>query len=493
MTSQTPLARRGRLTRAVRTPRLVVPIVGLTALAGVLRFSFLDRQSFWFDEAVTVQLSHKSLWEMLAALPNTESTPPLYYVLVWGWSRLLGTGETEMRALSALLGTVTVPIAYAAGRVLVSYRAGLYSAPLVTCSPFLVWYSQEARAYALFLALSALSLFTFASALVRPLPRRFALWAVVASLALATHYFAVFLVGGEAIWLLMTHRRSRAAWVAATGLAAVGAALLPLAVYQQRTGQTWWIAARPLTNRMSETLRQFITGEYGPREAVSVAAVLVLVFTAAGLVWLTDGRERQGGQIALLLGTVGIVAPLALASTELDKFFYRNLIGAWVPLAIALATVLASQRIRRLGLLVLAAACAIQLWSLAVVVQRPSLHRDDWRSAVNALGPNFGARAIITEPSYQRAPIELYRPEIRPMPTAGEHVTEIAFLGFRRLPLAFRPPPPFKRVEQRMIQHLTLVRYRAPTGHRVTPDDLARRGSFSPSGVLVESGIRNSE
>src|SRR5215204_3210369 len=43
MTRQTPLARRGRLSRAVRTPRLVVPIVGLTTLAAVLRFSFLDR------------------------------------------------------------------------------------------------------------------------------------------------------------------------------------------------------------------------------------------------------------------------------------------------------------------------------------------------------------------------------------------------------------------------------------------------------------------
>ena len=493
MRSQWERALPGRLSRELRTRHVVLPIVGLTVLAAALRFSFLDRQSFWFDEAVTVELSRKSLWGMLTALPDTESTPPAYYVLVWGWSRLVGTSETELRALSALLGTVTIPIAYAAGRVLVSHRAGLYSAALVTCSPFLVWYSQEARAYALLVALTALSLLVFATALVRPSVRRLALWVAVASLAFATHYFAIFLVGGEAVWLLISHRRCRAAWGAAAGVAAAGAALLPLAVHQQSTGQTWWIAARPLSNRITETLRQFITGEYGPSEALSVVAFLVLLFTAAGLVWLTNRRERQGGTIALSLGAAGVLAPLALASIALDKFFYRNMIGAWVPLAIALATVLASQRIRRLGLLLLAAACGIQLWSLAAIVQRPALHRDDWRSALSALGPNDGRRAIITEPSYQEAPIHLYRPEIRQMPMAGAQVTEIAFLGLRRLPLDFRPPAPFKRVEQRMVQHIALVRYRSPTERLVKPDDLARRGSFDPSGILIEAGIRNSE
>jgi mannosyltransferase len=493
MTRRRSLALADRLGGDMSTLHVLLPVVGLTTLAAVLRFSFLNRQSFWFDEAVTVELSQKSLSGMLAALPDTESTPPLYYVLVWAWSRLIGPSEAELRALSALFGTATVPVAYAVGRLLVSHRAGLYTAALVTCSPFLVWYSQEARGYAVFLALSTLALLVFAHALLRPSSRGFALWAVVAALALATHYFSVFLVGGEAVWLVLRHRRCRAAWAAATGVAAAGAALLPLALHQQRTGQTAWIDGRPLRDRMSQTLRQFVTGEYGPSEAVSLLALVVLGFTVAGLVWFTEGREQRGGTIALVLGAAAVVAPLALAATELDKFFYRNLIAAWVPLAIALATVLASQRIRRLGLVILAATCAIQLWSLSIVVRRPSLHRDDWRSALEALGPGDGRRAIITEPSYEKAVIQLYRPEVRPMPTAGKGVAEIVFLGLSRLPLHFRPPPAFERVEERMVQHIALVRYRSPTVQTVTPADLARRGAFSPSGVLVEANTRSTD
>src|SRR5438876_576650 len=76
-------------------------------------------------------------------------TPPFYYMLAWGWAKLFGTGEVGLRSLSALAGTLTIPAAYAAGRALSSRRAGLIAAALFAVNPLLVWYSQEARAYAL--------------------------------------------------------------------------------------------------------------------------------------------------------------------------------------------------------------------------------------------------------------------------------------------------------------------------------------------------------
>jgi mannosyltransferase len=138
-------SRSGLTSRPMRARHLQA-LVGLTAVAAALRFATLGVQSFWFDEAVTVGLVERDLGEMLERIPDSESTPPLYYLLAWGWTTLVGTGEVGLRSLSALLGTATVPVAYAAARTLVSRRAGLVAAALVAVNPFLVWYSQEGRA-----------------------------------------------------------------------------------------------------------------------------------------------------------------------------------------------------------------------------------------------------------------------------------------------------------------------------------------------------------
>src|SRR4051794_3565778 len=80
--------------RGARTPKVVAAalarrgvsvIGGIIAVGAILRFSTLDAQSFDYDELVTVWLLKKPFGEMLSLVPNTESTPPLYYILAWGW------------------------------------------------------------------------------------------------------------------------------------------------------------------------------------------------------------------------------------------------------------------------------------------------------------------------------------------------------------------------------------------------------------------------
>ncbi len=182
--------------------RLPLALGAVVALAALIRFATLDVQSFWQDEAVTVGLVRLGFGDMLRAIPDSESTPPLYYALAWVWSRVFGDGEVGLRALSALLGTLTVPVVYAIATRLVTSRAGLVAAVLAAVNPLLVWYSQEARAYALLVLLCALSILFFLEVRAQPSGQRLAAWAAVSGLALATHYFAGFLVVTEAVWLL---------------------------------------------------------------------------------------------------------------------------------------------------------------------------------------------------------------------------------------------------------------------------------------------------
>src|SRR4051795_433531 len=90
-------------------------LAGIVLAGALLRFLTLDVQSYWLDEAATVNLLHKSFGSMISGVASGESTPPLYYVLAWVWAKVFGTGEFGLRSLSALIGTATIPLAFALG------------------------------------------------------------------------------------------------------------------------------------------------------------------------------------------------------------------------------------------------------------------------------------------------------------------------------------------------------------------------------------------
>ena len=111
------------------------------------------------------------------------------------------------------------------GARLASARVGLGAAAFVAVSPMFVWFSQEARAYALLGLLIALSFLFFAESLRSASARPLALWVVTSLLAVLTHWFAVFVVAAEALWLLgkAFNRRPVRLAVAAVGAGMVGA------------------------------------------------------------------------------------------------------------------------------------------------------------------------------------------------------------------------------------------------------------------------------
>jgi mannosyltransferase len=202
-------------------------VTGIVAVAVAVRFVRLGHQSYWLDEAYTVLLMKQSFAHMLSTIPQTERTPPLYFVSAWVWSRVFGFGELGLRSLSAVVGVLTVVAAGGLGRRLFAFRAGVFAATLVAVNPFLIFYSQEARSYSLLVLFSTCALWGFVEAFSRASTRALVAWAVFSALALLTHYFAIFLLIPEAVVLLWRVRDRRvvlacAAWVL------VGAALSPL-------------------------------------------------------------------------------------------------------------------------------------------------------------------------------------------------------------------------------------------------------------------------
>src|SRR5205807_896252 len=277
-----------RAESVLRQP-LTYVVLALTALGAALRFYRLGHQGFWFDEANTAQLVHVSLGKMLGLIPHTESTPPLYYGVAWVWARGFGYGEAGLRSLSAVAGVLTVPVAFAAGAKLVSRRCGVVVAALCACNPFLIWYSQEARSYALLVLFSALTLLSFAYVLERPSPGRVAAWVISCALALATHYYAVVVVAPQAVWLLLRRRRDRSVQTGLGLVALCGLALIPLALSQHSTGHDSWIAKSDLGVRLRQIVPQFLIGTDAP--ARTLLKFLAMALALVGLVSLAVHRR----------------------------------------------------------------------------------------------------------------------------------------------------------------------------------------------------------
>jgi mannosyltransferase len=416
------------------------PIAAVTALAALLRFATLDVQSFWFDEAVTAGLLDRGFGDMLGEIPDSESTPPLYYVLAWVWAQAFGLGEVGLRSFSALIGTAVVPVAWLAARELVSRRAALAVAALAAVNPLLVWYSQEARSYALLLLLGTLSLWLCARLLRRRSGRDAALWGLISVLALATHYFAVFVIVAEAAVLLARAPGRRAVLAAIAGAGVLGACLLPLAITQEGGGYASFIASDPLLERSAKVAKQFLMGYDSSAEAVITGLAAAIATAGAALAVLRpDPGDRTGIAVAGTIGVAGLALPLVAALAGTDYLLTRNVILAWVPLAVVVGAGLAGARAGRAGLAGLVVLGGLMLAGTVGVPLERAWQRENWRGAAEAIGAPAPRAIVVTDPA-AAVPIRLYRPRARRAP-AGE-VGDVVLIARRGRDLGGGVPAP---------------------------------------------------
>jgi 4-amino-4-deoxy-L-arabinose transferase-like glycosyltransferase len=449
-------------------------VAGISLVAAALRFATLGDQSFHHDEIVTAgRVLGGSFGRAMEAVRYSESAPPLYYAVAWVWTQAFGTGEWGLRAVSALAGLATVPVAYLIGAELRGRRTGIVAAALVAVNPMLLWYSQEARAYALFALLAAVSFLYFVRALERGRRYDVVAWGVASALALATHYFAFFPVLAEALWLL--RRRGRGALAGLAIMVVAGLALAPLAIHQASIGHAEWIADQPLAHRLWETAGTFMAGETGEvigRPDSILPGLAPLLLAAALLVLVLargDRDERRAAAVPLAIAgaTVAIPVALALASPSKDYVLARNLMAALVPLLAAVAVAITLRRSRRLALGLGGALVAYSLVFCVLASVSPSLQRPDWRAVAGRLGDPAAPRAVVTW-ALGQAPLHHYLPGNTFQVFSDERfewlVHEVVFVSSGGAPPVPQKllGPGFRQVAYEPIGDLYLRRYALP-------------------------------
>jgi 4-amino-4-deoxy-L-arabinose transferase-like glycosyltransferase len=462
------------------------PLAALLLLAALVRFPTLGRQSLWYDEAVTaLRVLHPSLSATTSAVAHVENTPPLYYLLLWASTRVLGTSVIALRCISAAAGVGLVAVAWAIGRELGSRRAAVVLAAIVAVNPLFVWYSQEARAYELFALLGALSFLFFLRARRAPVPGNLVGWAACSALALLSHYFALFLVVPEAALLLRREWRNRRVLAAVAAVAAAGAALLPLARAQGGHG-TGWITNWPLGSRIEAIAQYYLLGESGRPLGRTVLVLAALpILAALPLARRLSARERSAAGAALVVAGFAVLAPVALALLGVDYLAPRYLIAAFVPLSAVFALLLAAGR-GTIGAILAALLCAASLLVLAVVVRRPQLQRGDWRGVADVLGSTSSPadRAVVVA-VIGALPLQYYEPGLTQLAhTQRVRVREIDLVGYPPLRHDATKPPArgFALVSRTSTGGIDVLRFRS-----AAPRAVSVRRLLAERPVAVES------
>lgn len=429
--------------RTDATKATLVPLVALTALGAALRFATLGAQSYWNDEAVTAKLLHQGFAEMVRAIPGSESTPPLYYVLAWLWTQAFGLGEVGLRSMSALVGTLTIPVAWFIATRVGSARAGLIAAALVASNPLLWWYSQEARSYALLVLLTAAAVAAFIEFMQHE--RGLRIWALLAALALATHYFALFIVLPQGVWLAWRAWRTRRgdALGALAFVTLAACALLPLAITQASNQGAKFIASSgSLGFRLAQVPKQFLVGFDAPNERwVALMAAAAALTGAALAITRTDACERRGCAMVVAVAAVGVGLPVLAAVIGADFVITRNLIPALLPALVALAVGFAARSAGVLGIAPSVLLCLLSFATIIGVSRDAAYQRDDWRGVARELGPAVRDRVLVVTPADGGVALEWYLPSAR---RTGAAVTaaEIDTVAVGRRRAGQKPQPP---------------------------------------------------
>ncbi len=191
-------------------------IIWILAICLAVRLVGLN-QSLWLDEAISVQTAKNySYGEIINKFSPHDFHPPLYYLTLKSWITIFGDSEISVRMPSVVFTLITVYIVY--------LLAGTNAALLVGLNPLLVYYSQEARMYAMVTMLMTIAIW----AMVK---NKYWIFALFSFLSFLTFYGSIFLIVVMLLRLLI-QTKYKEFLISAVGIVAAYFLIKPLLTTQ---------------------------------------------------------------------------------------------------------------------------------------------------------------------------------------------------------------------------------------------------------------------
>jgi mannosyltransferase len=347
--------------------------------------------SYWRDEAATLAAVKRPFGDMIAMLGNVDAVHGAYYALAWVIVRIFGYGELALRLPSAIAMAVAALFVAALGRRLVSPRAGLAAGLLFAVIPEISLYGQDARSYAMVVAVATIATYLLVRALGAGHAHQRRWWigyAVSAALLGILNIFGLLLLFAHAVTIALrmlrpTGGQSRRAlarrWVTAAAAAVLVSSPLIVFGWLQR-GQISWLSVHG-TDGVSSVTRLI-----GPKPmvmAVAAAVVLAIVVTVV-VAWRRPPGQRVPARLSGLLALCGpwLVLPPALLFIASDFTAVYNF--RYILFCAPAAALLAGAAIAALGRIIGPAALvviAVLGLNSQIAFRTPGGHGDDIRQA----------------------------------------------------------------------------------------------------------------
>ena len=359
-------------------------ILGLTA---ILRLGRLGERSVWYDESFSLTLATKDLPTLLTGTAN-QHHPPLGYLLLDGWLRLVGNSTYSGRLLAALFGIAFVATVYGLAKEMFGSRTALLAMSFAAVSPFQILYSQEVRHYSLEALLGTGLVWSFYRAWRRNTGRAWAIFGGLIALSIYNLYYSLLGVAALDFFflgLLIYERRQSGrwqwrrwtGWLVANVIAALSYTPWSLVLLNEagQVKKSYWIQTpNPLevfrlTNILLLNATNLTVGPLLTLAGLLLGPIITLFLLNALRFRLRRGElglQRRSFEIALLLTYWWLPVGLALLISYVFAPIYleRSLIGFAAPVYILLGRAIQTARRPALWLLLLVPMIIVLLGSL---------------------------------------------------------------------------------------------------------------------------------
>jgi hypothetical protein len=393
--------------------------VGLLLLAGpcclagfALRAHGLGNQSLWLDEGASYAFALLSPGALVARTFSSEPNPPLYYLLLHGWVGGAGTSEYALRYLSLLPGVLTVALTYRLGLALVGRPAAVAAALLTAANPYLIWYAQEARMYALLGCLATATLLAVHRAAQRPTRPAWAIFGLLLLATLYSHFYGLFVLLVCGLYLLVAWP-DRALRRAEAALALIIPFLLYLpwlVAVLQHGDHGGWRTPAGFAQIADGSAVAFVNNGFLSGSPGHGLVIIEVVLAAAGIA--LTARFGRGVRAAALLPAAIVAPALAVAAASRhEPIFGANYIIGQAPVFLVAVAAGVTLALRWLwlsipGALVLA---GYSLFALHQGWQDPRFANEDFRDAVRYLSRAAApGDVIVLAAEYARLPFDYY-------------------------------------------------------------------------------------
>lgn len=421
------------------------PVLVPAVLACALFCWRLGTPALWLDEAATAQDAGRPLGELLTFLTERDLGLGAYYLGMHAWT-LLGSAEWWLRLPSVIAMTLATAFVADVARRTWGTRAAYVAGLVFALAPVASRYAQEARPYALAIALAVVAWWLLHRALEDGGRR----WWVGYAIAVAC-LGVVQLLGLLVLVAHLVRARHRLdKWILATAAGLLAPAVLAVFTFGQRDTVAW--IPKPTLASLAEAYAELAGGPW----LLAALAALAVVALATSRSTETVATAIWFAAPPLVLAGVGMLTPL---------FLGRYLVVCIPAIALlagaAMARLPSWSAVVPLGLT--AALAAPQLVDMRAVDGHGPDVRRAARTIEGGCQPGDGIQRTVT--TIQTIPYYLRKSRCRPTDVTGPLPEDIRRLWI--LQPTWEPGPPsgssgLELVQETAVEGLRVTLWKRP-------------------------------